>query len=172
MTLALLPMECVSPFDDVACARDFSLPILCGRMAAMPKPNFNGAFKFVVDPVSESAALTAHPKAMKKARCCGSWKGVTGAERTPSPGEYMRTLQQASGFMFLGPNRFAGYLGPEYTAGLDAPKCSIVFLLDRIAIDASNRRQMKNDNGRTKVCRTRIGGVEVGASHNKMSLVF
>ena len=63
----------------------------------------------------------------------------------------MRTLQQASGFMFLGPNRFAGYLGPEYAAGLDAPKCSIAFLLDRIAIDASNRRQMKSDNGRTKV---------------------
>ena len=151
MRLAALPIECISPFDAVACARDFSLPILCARMAALPKPNFNGAFKFVVDPVSESAELNAHTKALKKIRCCGSWKGVTGAEHTPSSGEYMRTLQQASGFMFLGPNRFAGYLDPEYAAGLDAPNCSIVFLLDRIAVDASNRRQMKNDNGRTKV---------------------
>lgn len=155
MTLAPMPMECLSAFTAVPCTRDFSLPILCGRMVGMPKPNFNGAFKFVVDPVSESAVLTAHAKALKKVRCCGSWKGVTGAERTPSPGEYMRTLQEASGFMFLGPNRFAGYLAPEYTAGLDAPKCSIVFLLDRIAIDASNRRQMKGDNGRTKVCRVK-----------------
>merc|ERR1719482_2507777 len=122
-------------------------------MSAMPngKPNFNGAFSFVVDPVSESTELTDHyAKVLKKIRCCGSWKGVTGAEHTPSSGEYMRTLQQASGFMFLGPNRFLGYLGPEYEAGLDAPKCSIAFLLDRIAIDASSRRQMKNDNGRTK----------------------
>ncbi|CAD5115467.1 DgyrCDS4439 [Dimorphilus gyrociliatus] len=111
------------------------------------------AVRFVVDPNSDAPDTdTCKPieifnEMVEKhsQQFTPRWLGVAGSEHSPSVGEYEIYLNEGSGFIYYGMERFACQLSPSNIASLNLPECQFVMLLDLMQTGKSFSRRAKTD---------------------------
>lgn len=79
------------------------------------------------------------------------WLGVSGNEHSPSVGEYEIYMNEGSGFIYYGMERFACQLAPSNIASLNLPECQFVMLLDLMQTGKSFSKRAKTDVLKTYV---------------------
>ena len=72
-----------------------------------------------------------------------SWTGIVGAAFERPVSDLQSLLQQCSGFIHYGPNRFLSCIAANQTAPLNLSTCQVAVLLDKISSEGANQTQIK-----------------------------
>eukprot|EP00002_Diphylleia_rotans_P029704 TRINITY_DN6063_c0_g1_i1.p1 TRINITY_DN6063_c0_g1~~TRINITY_DN6063_c0_g1_i1.p1 ORF type:complete len:2440 (+),score=492.40 TRINITY_DN6063_c0_g1_i1:241-7560(+) len=175
-TLQQLPLESLSAFKKYnSVTRDFSLHMHQRRLAVLAEKKGGaminkGNFGYIVDPRNEDnlshrkrpsmglpvpsmtdgfmiEVVRANPFAK-------DWKGMTGIEYLPSPGEWQQLLRGCSQFIYYGFGRPLAFFDPKHLVSLNLDDSNMVMLLDLVLNDIHYFQQMKLDNLKSEQQRT------------------